>query len=57
MSGVANPYDGDLSFIGRIMAKMPVSIQLTKLMLYGHVFGLLRDTVIIGGSLVRGDWD
>ena len=40
--------DGQLTAIGRVMAKLPLDVRLTKLILLGHVFGLLDDCVHIG---------
>ena len=51
MNRVINAFDGDLTFKGRLMAKLPVSPQLTQMMLLGHTFGVLRETVIIAACL------
>ncbi|KAI8505585.1 ATP-dependent RNA helicase tdrd9 [Branchiostoma belcheri] len=50
-SGEVNPYDGDLTFIGRVLAALPVDIRVGKLLLLGHVFGFLREVLVIGASL------
>ena len=46
-SGEVNPHDGDLTFLGRVLSSLPVDIRLGKLMLLGHVFGVLEETTII----------
>ena len=46
-----NPYDGDLTFIGRILAELPVDIRVGKLMLLGHAFGMLEECIIIAAAL------
>jgi len=46
-SGEVNPHDGTLTFLGRVLGCLPVDIRLGKLMLLGHVFGVLEETVII----------
>jgi len=46
-SGEVNPHDGSLTFLGRVLSQLPVDIRLGKLMLLGHVFGVLEETVII----------
>ena len=51
MNRVINKYDGELTFKGRIMARLPVSTQLTRLMLLGHAFGMLQETIIIAACL------
>lgn len=43
-----NPHDGELTFLGRVLAQLPVSQQLGKLIVLGHVFGCLDDCLIIG---------
>jgi len=47
----ANPYDGDLTFLGRVLAGLPVSIFVGKLLVLGHVFGMLEECLIIGAAL------
>ena len=46
--GQPSSYNGDLTFIGRIMAELPVDIRVSKLMILGFVFGLLEECAIIG---------
>jgi len=46
-SGEVNPHDGTLTFLGRVLSSLPVDIRLGKLMLLGHVFGVLEETIII----------
>ena len=46
-----NPHDGDLTYVGRIMASLPVDVRLTKLILLGHTFGKLKEAVIIAAAL------
>lgn len=43
--------DGDLTFLGTVMAKLPVDIHVAKLIMLGHVFNVLEECVIIGASL------
>lgn len=47
--------DGELTDLGRIMANLPVNIYLAKLMMLGHVFSVLKDTIIIAASLTVKD--
>lgn len=49
-SGEVNPHDGDLTFLGRVLGKLPVDIRLGKLMMLGYVFGVLEETIIISAS-------
>jgi ATP-dependent RNA helicase TDRD9 len=46
-----NPSDGDLTYVGNIMANLPISIHLSKLILLGHAFGKLRETIILAAAL------
>ncbi|XP_035669550.1 ATP-dependent RNA helicase TDRD9-like [Branchiostoma floridae] len=46
-----NPHDGDLTFIGRVLAALPVDVRVGKLLLLGHVFGYLKEVLVIGASL------
>ena len=43
-----NPHDGELTFLGRVLAQLPVNQQLGKLIVPGHVFGCLDECLIIG---------
>lgn len=47
-----NPHDGELTFLGRVLAQLPVSQQLGKLIVLGHVFGCLDECLIIGECAV-----
>ncbi|XP_007942813.1 ATP-dependent RNA helicase TDRD9 [Orycteropus afer afer] len=46
-----NPHDGELTFLGRVLAQLPVNQQLGKLIVLGHVFGCLDDCLIIAAAL------
>uniref|UniRef100_A0A8C6IAW1 ATP-dependent RNA helicase TDRD9 n=1 Tax=Mus spicilegus TaxID=10103 RepID=A0A8C6IAW1_MUSSI len=46
-----NPHDGELTFLGRVLAQLPVSQQLGKLVVLGHVFGCLDECLIIAAAL------
>ncbi|KAK7505535.1 hypothetical protein BaRGS_00003280 [Batillaria attramentaria] len=49
--GVVDRFDGDLTFVGRVLADLPVDIRIGKLMILGYVFGLLEECLIIGAAL------
>ena len=40
--------DGDLTFLGRVLAHLPVDLHLGKMIALGHVFGCLQESLIIG---------
>ena len=44
-------FDGDLTFVGLVMADIPLDVHLTKLILMGHVFGLLEEAIIMACTL------
>ncbi|XP_077122732.1 ATP-dependent RNA helicase TDRD9 isoform X1 [Ranitomeya variabilis] len=46
-----NPYDGELTFLGRVLAHLPVDLQFGKLVVLGHVFGCLDECLIIAAAL------
>ena len=50
--GKTNRFDGDLTFVGRVLADLPVDIRIGKLMIMGYVFGLLDECIIIGKHLL-----
>jgi len=45
------PYDGKLTDLGRVMAFLPLNIRISKLIMLGHVFGVLRDAIILAASM------
>ncbi|XP_004603827.1 ATP-dependent RNA helicase TDRD9 [Sorex araneus] len=46
-----NPHDGELTFLGRVLAQLPVNQQLGKLIVLGHIFGCLDECLIIAAAL------
>ncbi|KAM8921066.1 ATP-dependent RNA helicase TDRD9 [Pelodytes ibericus] len=46
-----NPYDGELTFLGKVLAQLPIDLQLGKLIVLGHVFGCLEECLIIAAAL------
>lgn len=46
--GVVHPYDGDLTFVGQVLATLPVDVRVGKLLILGHVFGCLGECIVIG---------
>ena len=43
--------DGDLTYAGTIMANLPIDVRLSKLIMLGHVFGKLKEAIIIAAGL------
>uniref|UniRef100_A0A663LYT5 RNA helicase n=1 Tax=Athene cunicularia TaxID=194338 RepID=A0A663LYT5_ATHCN len=46
-----DPHDGELTFLGRVLAQLPVDLHLGKLIVLGHVFGCLEECIIIAAAL------
>ena len=44
-------FDGDLTFVGLVMADIPLDVHLTKLILMGHVLGFLDEAIIMACAL------
>ncbi|ELU13161.1 hypothetical protein CAPTEDRAFT_117270, partial [Capitella teleta] len=55
-SGEVNPHDGELTFLGQVMAEMPCDPPLGRLMVLGHVFGILEECIIISACLHLGNF-
>ena len=51
VNGVAVKDDGDLTVMGEIIARLPMEINLGKMIVLGHIFGVLEDTIIIAAGL------
>ncbi|KZC06335.1 PREDICTED: probable ATP-dependent RNA helicase spindle-E [Dufourea novaeangliae] len=47
--------NGELTDLGRVMANLPLDIHITKLIMLGHVYSVLKDTIIIAASLAVKD--
>lgn len=50
-NGKVNPLDGDLTFVGRVLGKLPIDVHLGKLLLVGYTFGVLEECLIIAACL------
>lgn len=40
--------DGDLTFLGKMMASLPLDVRCTRLIAIGYCFGLLEECIIMG---------
>lgn len=49
--GKDNMEDGELTFLGRVLAHLPIDLHLGKMVVLGYVFGCLDDCLIIGQSI------
>ena len=41
-------FDGDLSFIGKVMAALPLNIRISRLIIFGYMFSVFEEAIIIG---------
>lgn len=48
VGGNYDPYDGDLTFIGRVMASLPIDVRISRLIIFGYIFSVLEETIIMG---------
>ncbi|XP_034949618.1 LOW QUALITY PROTEIN: probable ATP-dependent RNA helicase spindle-E [Chelonus insularis] len=44
-------FDGEITDLGRVMAALPMDIHISKMIVLGHVFSVLTESVIIGASM------
>ncbi|XP_005191065.1 probable ATP-dependent RNA helicase spindle-E [Musca domestica] len=51
VNGTYSVQDGDISFMGRIMAALPLDVRLSRLIVLGYIFGVLDDAVIMAAGL------
>ncbi|KAG6449953.1 hypothetical protein O3G_MSEX006321 [Manduca sexta] len=46
-----NASDGDITYLGRIMAKLPINVQASKLIVLGYIYGCFDETVIMAAAM------
>nr|XP_026694368.1 ATP-dependent RNA helicase TDRD9-like [Ciona intestinalis]XP_026694369.1 ATP-dependent RNA helicase TDRD9-like [Ciona intestinalis] len=49
-------YDGKLTFVGKVLAALPLDMRLGKLLILGYVFGCLDQCLIIAASLAKSSF-
>ncbi|XP_071453953.1 probable ATP-dependent RNA helicase spindle-E [Hetaerina americana] len=49
--GTVAPHDGDITYLGRVMAKLPVDVQISRLIVLGHIFNVLEECIIMGAAM------
>lgn len=49
--GRFDPNDGELTFAGEIMSKLPLDVRSTKLIILGHMFSCLEECIIIAAGM------
>ncbi|KAJ8723946.1 hypothetical protein PYW07_007926 [Mythimna separata] len=43
--------DGDLTYLGRVAARLPVNVKLSKLIMLGYIYGCLEEAVIMASAM------
>ncbi|XP_045776416.1 probable ATP-dependent RNA helicase spindle-E [Maniola jurtina] len=43
--------DGDITYLGRVMAKLPLDVKISKLIMLGHIFGCLEESIIMAAGM------
>lgn len=46
------PRDGDITYIGEVMSRLPIDVKLSKLIALGYCFGVLDECIIIGKTKI-----
>lgn len=52
-NGLIMEMDGDITFIGRVMASLPIDAKLSKLIVYGYCFSVLNECIVIGEASIK----
>uniref|UniRef100_A0A1A9WJJ3 Probable ATP-dependent RNA helicase spindle-E n=1 Tax=Glossina brevipalpis TaxID=37001 RepID=A0A1A9WJJ3_9MUSC len=50
-NGVYSVQDGDITYMGRIMASLPLDIRLTRLIILGYIYCVLDDAIVMAAGL------
>lgn len=50
-NGIFDTNDGDLTFIGRVMAALPIDTRVSKLILLGYLYSVMDEVIIIAAGL------
>jgi len=50
-NGSYSEHDGDLTYMGRIMSKLPIDMRLGRLIMLGFAFGVMEEALIIGKGI------
>ena len=50
-SGKFDENDGELTFAGEVMARLPIDVRISKLILLGYMFSCLEECIIIGAGM------
>lgn len=48
VNGVISVLDGDITYLGKVMAKLPLDPPMSKLIYFGYIFNILNEAIIMG---------
>lgn len=51
VKGKVSIHDGDITFMGTVMATLPVDVRVSRLIVLGYMFSVLEDSIIMGESM------
>ncbi|XP_050437543.1 ATP-dependent RNA helicase TDRD9 [Adelges cooleyi] len=51
VSGMISPFDGDITFMGKVMATLPLDPPMAKLIYFSYIFNILDDGIIMACGL------
>jgi hypothetical protein len=49
-------YDGELSNMGKIIARLRIDVRFGRLIMLGLVYGVVEEAIIIGNSFTMDDY-
>lgn len=58
-NGKEKIHDGDITFMGVVMANLPVDVRVSRLIILGYIFSVLEESVIMGErkkSIAKSDF-
>jgi len=48
VNGVISTMDGDITYMGKVMAHLPLDPPMSKLIYFGYIFNILNEAIIMG---------
>nr|CAD7447198.1 unnamed protein product [Timema bartmani] len=46
-----DPEDGHITFLGRVMARLPLDIRISRMIVLGYIFSCLEECIIMGAAM------
>ncbi|XP_055626339.1 probable ATP-dependent RNA helicase spindle-E [Toxorhynchites rutilus septentrionalis] len=51
VKGKYEQLDGDLTYLGRVVSKLPIDLRMAKLIVLGYIFSVMDDAIIIAAGM------